>query len=182
MQEEFDPAPSGVGRPVEGVRVKIHAPDADGCGEIWIAGPNVMLGYEDARQNREALQDGWFKSGDLGRLDESGRIFLTGRLKRLIVTEAGKNVYPEELETLLERDAAVKEAGVLEVASKPACVLAMHESGADGARKTLAAFNKLVSPHNRITRFALVDELPRTPLGKMALRQLPDIFARNEVK
>jgi len=86
------------------------------------------------------------------------------------------------LETLLERDAAVKEAGVLEVASKPACVLAMHESGADGARKTLAAFNKLVSPHNRITRFALVDELPRTPLGKMALRQLPDIFARNEVK
>ncbi|MGR3913971.1 MAG: acyl--CoA ligase [Gammaproteobacteria bacterium] len=183
MQEEFDRAPGGVGRPVEGVRVKINAPDAGGCGEIWVAGPNVMLGYEDAQQTREAMQDGWFKTGDLGRLDASGRLFLTGRLKRLIVTEAGKNVYPEELETLLERDAAVKEAGVLEIAARPACVLAMHEHhAAIRARAVLAAFNRRVSPHNRIARFALVDELPRTPLGKMALRQLPEIFARNEVK
>ena len=182
MQDEFDSAPESVGRPVDGVRVQIHEPDQAGCGEIWIAGPNVMLGYEDELQNREAMHDNWFKTGDLGRVDAGGRVFLTGRLKRLIVTEAGKNVYPEELETLLERDAAVKEAGVLEVASRPACVLAMHERREERAREALAAFNKLVSKHNRITRFALVDELPRTPLGKMALRQLPEIFARNEVK
>ena len=182
MQDEFDSAPESVGRPVDGVRVQIHEPDQAGCGEIWIAGPNVMLGYEDELQNREAMHDDWFKTGDLGRVDANGRVFLTGRLKRLIVTEAGKNVYPEELETLLERDAAVKEAGVLEVASRPACVLAMHERREERAREALAAFNKLVSKHNRITRFALVDELPRTPLGKMALRQLPEIFARNEVK
>ena len=183
IQENFDAAPESVGKPVAQVRVKIHNPDEDGSGEVWIKGPNVMLGYEDPQQTAEALQDGWFKSGDIGRLDARGRLFLTGRSKRLIVTEAGKNVYPEELETVLERDPAVKEAGVLEADSRPVCVLAMAgEDAAATARETLAAFNRLVSPHNRITRFALVDELPRTPLGKMALRELPEIFARHEVK
>lgn len=184
MQEAFDRAPQSVGRPIDGVRVKIHAPDAAGCGEIWIRGPNVMLGYEDARQNREALHNGWFKTGDIGRIDASGRIFLTGRCKRLIVTDAGKNISPEELETLLERDPLVKEAGVLEADAKPVCVLAMQSArtAAADARAALASFNQLVSPHNRITSFALVDELPRTPLGKMALQKLPEIFARHRVR
>ncbi len=188
IQENFDAAPESVGRPVEKVRVKIHNPGEDGSGEVWIKGPNVMLGYEDPQQTAEALQDGWFKSGDIGRLDAEGRLFLTGRSKRLIVTEAGKNVYPEELETLLERDPAIKEAGVLEAGRKPVCVLAMatveteRAAAAATARQTLAAFNQLVSAHNRITRFALVDELPRTALGKMALQELPAIFARHEVK
>ena len=186
IQENFDIARESVGKPVDKVRVKIHNPDDGGSGEVWIKGPNVMLGYEDPRQTAEAMQDGWFKSGDIGRLDAQGRIFLTGRSKRLIVTEAGKNVYPEELETLLERDPAIKEAGVLEIDMKPVCVLAMQlaeqTDPPSTARKTLSTFNQLVSPHNRITRFALVDELPRTPLGKMALQELPDIFADNEVK
>lgn len=186
IQDNFDRALDSVGKPVEQVQVKIHNPDDNGVGEVWIKGANVMLGYEDAQQSAEALQDGWFKSGDIGRLDADGRIFLTGRSKRLIVTEAGKNVYPEELETLLERDPAVAQAGVLEVDMKPVCVLAVavegDDDGAAVARKALAAFNRLASAHNRITRFALVDELPRTPLGKTALHKLPEIFARYEVK
>ena len=182
IQENFDTAVESVGKPVDQVRVKIHDPDDSGSGEIWIKGPNVMLGYEDRQQTTEALQHGWFKSGDIGRLDQAGRIFLTGRLKRLIVTEAGKNVYPEELETLLERDPVVKEAGVLEADMKPVCVLAMEGQHPAAARTVLAEFNKLVSSHNRITRFALVDELPRTPLGKIALRELPEVFRNNEAK
>ena len=185
IQENFDPAVDSVGKPIEKVRVKIHNPDEHGSGEVWIAGPNVMLGYEDPEQTAESLQDGWFKSGDIGHLDECGRIFLTGRLKRVIVTEAGKNVYPEELETLLERESAVKEAGVLEIDGKPACVLALDAKDATKdatAHEILAAFNQLVSSHNRITRFALVDELPRTALGKMAVQELPVVFARHEVK
>lgn len=188
MQENFDTARQSVGKPVAQVQVKIHNADENGNGEVWIQGPNIMLGYEDARQTAAVMQDNWFKSGDIGRLDAQGRIFLTGRSKRLIVTEAGKNIYPEELETLLERDPAVREAGVLEVDMKPVCVLAVqgeqgeHAGAVETARKSLAAFNRLVSSHNRITRFALVDELPRTPIGKMALQELPGIFARNEVK
>lgn len=189
MQADFDAAPDSVGRPVDGVRVKIHEADARGCGEVWVAGPNVMLGYEDAAQNAQAMRGMWFRTGDVGRLDARGRLFLTGRSKRLIVTEAGKNVYPEELETLLERDPAVVEAGVLEVGARPACVLAVagagddggHEAAVESARKALAAFNRLVSSHNRIARFAVVAELPRTPLGKVALQELPAVFARHEV-
>ena len=183
VQENFDSAPESVGKPVDQVRVKVHKPDENGSGEIWIKGPNVMLGYEDLQQTGEAMLDGWFKSGDIGRLDDQGRIFLTGRSKRLIVSEAGKNVYPEELETLLERDPAVKEAGVLEADMRPVCILAMEGNNpTDEARRMLAEFNKLVSSHNRITRFALVDELPRTPLGKMAMQELPAIFESNEVQ
>ncbi|MDD9884036.1 MAG: class I adenylate-forming enzyme family protein [Gammaproteobacteria bacterium] len=205
MQDDFDAAPDSVGRPVDGVRIQIHRPDARGCGEVWVAGPNVMRGYEDAAQNAEAMRGEWFRTGDIGRVDAAGRLFLTGRSKRLIVTEAGKNVYPEELETLLERDPAVAEAGVLEVGARPVCVLAMvgaggggGDGGGDGAgagdgdggddatvaaaRAAVAAFNRLVSSHNRIARIAVVGELPRTPLGKVALRELPAVFARYEVK
>lgn len=142
-----------------------------------------MIGYEDDTQNSEALEDGWFKTGDIAKIDDAGRVTLTGRSKRLIVTEAGKNVYPEELETLLERDPIVKEAGVLEAEMKPVCVLSMDaEDPAAEARRVLKDFNDLVSKHNRITRFAIVEELPRTPLGKMALQELPVLFQQCEVK
>lgn len=181
IQKNFDRALDSVGEPIEHVRVKVHSPDQHGCGEIWINGPNIMLGYEAQSQTDEVLQNGWFNSGDRGRLDAQGRIFLTGRTKRLIVTDSGKNVYPEELEIWLERDPNVKEAAVLEVNEKPVCILAMQSEQAD-ARNTLSQFNQLVSVHNRITRFALVDELPRTSLGKIALQQLPTIFANHEIK
>ncbi|MEA3291709.1 MAG: AMP-binding protein [Pseudomonadota bacterium] len=182
LQDDFDSAVESVGKPIEGVEVKIHQPDAGGSGELWLRGPNVMLGYDDPEQTSEVMQDGWFKTGDIARLDEAGRIVLTGRKKRLIVTDAGKNVYPEELETLLERDPVVKEAGVLEAELRPVAVLAMDGDDPEAeARRVLKDFNELVSPHNRIQRFALMDELPRTPLGKMALQQLPEVFAANEI-
>ncbi|MEJ2177575.1 MAG: class I adenylate-forming enzyme family protein [Gammaproteobacteria bacterium] len=183
VQDNFDDAVESVGRPIEQVEVKIVDPDENGNGEVWIRGPNVMLGYEDEAQNKEALQDGWFKTGDIATLDAKGRVTLTGRSKRLIVTEAGKNVYPEELETLLERDPMVKEAGVLEAEMKPVCILSMEGNDpASEARRVLKDFNRLVSKHNQITRFAIIDELPRTPLGKMALQELPHLFQQFEIK
>ncbi len=182
VQEDFDRVLDSVGKPVEHVEVKIHEPNEEGSGELWVKGPNVMLGYVDEDQTREVMEDGWFKTGDIARTDADGNITLTGRSKRLIVTEAGKNVYPEELETLLERDPTVKEAAVIEVDMRPAAIVAMEgDDPADGAKNVLKAFNKLVSKHNQITRFALVDELPRTPLGKIALSVLGDVFAKNEV-
>jgi long-subunit acyl-CoA synthetase (AMP-forming) len=183
VQCAFDAAVESVGRPIENVEVKIHEPDESGNGEVWIRGPNVMLGYEDDNQNADALEDGWFKTGDIAKLDAQGRILLTGRSKRLIVTEAGKNVYPEELETLLERDSRIKEAGVIEVDMKPVCILAMDgDHSTAEAKLVLSDFNSRVSSHNRITRFAIVAEIPRTPLGKMALMELPAVFEQNEVK
>ncbi len=182
VQDQFDEAPDSVGKPVEHVQVRVDQPDEAGQGEIWIRGPNVMLGYENAEQTAQVLEDGWFKTGDLGRIDNEGRVTLTGRLKRLIVTEAGKNVYPEELESLLERHQVVKEAGVVEVDQRPACVLAMDaEHAPEEAQRVIKEHNALVSSHNRIVRFAIVDELPRTPLGKVALQELPATFEAHEV-
>lgn len=183
VQKEFDEAYDSVGKPVLWSEVKILNPDDLGRGELLCRGPNLMLGYTDDSQTEEVMTDGWFKSGDLARIDSQGRVFLTGRSKRLIVTEAGKNVYPEELETLLERDPRLKEAGVFELKQKPVVVLAMEgDDPIEVARDVLKVFNNFVSSHNQIKRFAIVDELPRTPLGKIALQELPRAFSKNEVK
>ncbi|NOZ09691.1 MAG: long-chain fatty acid--CoA ligase [Gammaproteobacteria bacterium] len=183
IQDNFEPVLDSVGRPLAGIEVKIIGQDIDGSGELLVKGPNVMLGYVDLEQTHEVLHDGWFRTGDLARLDEVGNIILTGRCKRLIVTEAGKNVYPEELETLLERVPGVKEAGVLEVGMRPAAVMALDDEDVTSstARAILREFNARVSSHNHITRFALVDELPRTPVGKVAFNKLPEIFAQREI-
>jgi long-chain acyl-CoA synthetase len=181
-QGHFDRTLDSVGPPIEKVEVRIDSPDDIGCGELLVRGPNVMLGYTDADYTAEVLRDGWFHTGDLARIDDNGHIVLTGRSKRLIVTESGKNVYPEELETLLERDPEIKEAAVLELDMRPAAVLVIDgEERESTARRILKEFNAKVSGHNQIARFALIDELPRTPLGKVALNKLPMFFHKNEV-
>jgi long-subunit acyl-CoA synthetase (AMP-forming) len=171
-----------VGKPIENVEVRINAPDENGSGELLVRGPNVMLGYTDDKYTQDVIRDGWFHTGDIARIDDDGHIILTGRSKRLIVTESGKNVYPEELETMLERDPRVKEAAVLELDMRPVAVLVL--AGDDPraeASRILREYNKLVSGHNQISRFALIEELPRTPLGKVALHKLPMFFRDNEV-
>ena len=183
VQSKFDPVIESVGEPLQGVEVRIEKPDDSGAGELWVRGPNVMLGYADDRQTREVMHDGWYKTGDIARLVDGRKIVLTGRSKRLIVTEAGKNVYPEDLEIMLERHPDLKEAGVVEVDVRPAAVLAIDEPDQlDKARAIIKEFNSRVSSHNHIVRYAIVDELPRTPLGKVALKDLPAIFDANEVK
>ncbi len=184
VQEAYPSNLDSVGYAIDGVEVKIHEPDEHGCGEVLIRGHNVMLGYTDEKLTAEAMLDDWFKTGDIGRLDTSGNLSLTGRSKRMIVTEGGKNIYPEELETLLERFVDVKEAGVIEVAQRPCVVLAMDnpESSQQKAKDILNQYNKAASAHNRVTRFALVEELPKTPLGKNALSQLPQVFQEHEVR
>ncbi|MBA2321957.1 MAG: AMP-binding protein, partial [Deltaproteobacteria bacterium] len=89
-----------VGRAVDGVEVAIHSPDAAGVGEVWIRGPTVMLGYlDDPVLTAETLTpDGWLRTGDLGWLDGSFHLHLVGRNKDVIVTDGGKNVYPEDVE------------------------------------------------------------------------------------
>lgn len=182
IQKTFEPKLDSVGDPLEEVEVKIHNADDKGHGELWVKGPNVMLGYVDQAQNDQVFEDRWFKTGDLACIDKDRKITITGRDKRLIVTEAGKNVYPEELETLLERLDGVKEAGVIEINMRPVAVLAVDESiDFNDVKQVIQEFNKLVSSHNRIFRFALTDELPRTPLGKVAIKDLPKIFSENEV-
>ncbi len=91
-----------VGIPLFNVDVKIDNPDEKGIGEIIAKGPNVMLGYyENEEATKEVLKDGWFHTGDLGYIDKDGIIFITGRKKNVIVLKNGKNIFPEELESLI---------------------------------------------------------------------------------
>ncbi|MDD2301011.1 MAG: AMP-binding protein [Eubacteriales bacterium] len=93
-----------VGVPMCNVELKIHEPDESGIGEVIAKGPNVMLGYyENPEESEKVLRDGWFFTGDLGSIDKDGFLFLCGRKKNVIVLKNGKNVYPEELEILLNR-------------------------------------------------------------------------------
>lgn len=184
VQEAFPANFDSVGYAIQGVELKIKDPDEFGSGEVLVKGENVMLGYQDMELTKEVMEGEWFKTGDLGRIDSSGNLSLTGRIKRMIVTEAGKNVYPEELETLLERYEDVKEAGVIEVAQRPCAVLAMDNPAESGARakQIIKDFNSKASSHNQISKCAVIEELPRTPLGKTALTKLTDEFIANEVK
>ena len=99
-----------VGFPMEGVDLEIVEKDEDGIGEVRVKGPNVMLGYyENEKATKEVIKDGWFYTGDLGYFDKDGYLFLTGRKKDMIVLKNGKKVFPEEVETLINRIDEVKE-------------------------------------------------------------------------
>ena len=106
--------PGSVGTPILACRVKIDNPDENGEGEICVKGPNVMMGYYN---NPEATaevfdKDGFFHTGDYGKLDEEGWIYITGRKKNLIILSNGKNVYPEEIEADLQKVEGVAEVVV----------------------------------------------------------------------
>ncbi len=105
-----------VGIPIIGEKVKIRNPGEDGEGEICVKGPNVMLGYyKDPDATAEAFdENGYFRTGDWGRLDEDGWLYITGRIKNIIILANGKNVYPEELETEITRIEGVLEVVVYE--------------------------------------------------------------------
>ena len=102
-----------VGYPMPSVEIEIDNPDDKGIGEIKIKGPNVMLGYyEMPEKTAEVLKDGWFYTGDLGCFDNKGRLMITGRIKNMIVLKNGKKIFPEEIETLVNRLDLVEESFV----------------------------------------------------------------------
>jgi long-chain acyl-CoA synthetase len=111
------PIAGSVGRPLPGIEVKIAEPDgATGVGEVIARGRNVMAGYwENESATAEAIRDGWFHTGDLGRFDEKGNLYLVGRSKDVIVDANGKNVYPDEIEELYGDNPFIKELSVVGV-------------------------------------------------------------------
>ncbi len=117
LNRDVDYKDDAAGLPLPNTEVKIDNPSADGIGEIVVKGPGVMLGYYENQEETEAvLKDGWFYTGDLGYIDQEGFVHITGRKKNVIITKNGKNVYPEELEALLDKTPYIKESLVY---SKP---------------------------------------------------------------
>jgi O-succinylbenzoic acid--CoA ligase len=176
-QGEVFAYPETAGRPLDGVTVSIQAPDGDGYGEILVAGPTLFSGYfGDDVATRAALRDGVFSTGDIGRLDAGGRLYVASRRTDLIVT-GGENVRPEEVERVLESHPAVSEAGVYGVPDEEwgqrvaAIVVARDGARIDPAeleqwcREKLAAFK---IPR----RIDVATRLPRTAGGKLVRGKL----------
>jgi long-chain acyl-CoA synthetase len=100
-----------VGFALPGITVEIDNPNDEGIGEIIAKGPTIMSGYyQNEEATNEVLKDGWFYTGDLGYIDTDGYIFITGRKKDVIVLKNGKNIYPEELEILINKLPYVSES------------------------------------------------------------------------
>ena len=113
---DFFQKDDAAGLPIPNVEYKIDNPNDEGIGEIIVKGPNVMLGYyEDEKRTKETIIDGWFHTGDLGRIDKDGYLYITGRCKSVIVTKNGKNIYPEEVEYYLNDNPLISESLVLGV-------------------------------------------------------------------
>src|SRR5467141_2326069 len=179
-----------VGKPLPGMEVRIVNPAADGVGEVSVRSKTVMAGYlNEPELTAETIVDGWLLTGDLGRFDGAGHLLLTGRKKNMIVTEEGKNIYPEDVETVFESLPA-KEFCVLAanyiwpkrsmVGEK--LVLALHlEPGqryAEEFQRDINARNNRLLNYKRIHGVVVLDEdFPRTASLKIKRNTLAERLA-----
>ena len=184
--------PGTVGEVLEDIQIKINKPNADGEGEILVKGPNVMLGYyKNEKATREVLRDGWYYTGDLGRIDENNVLSICGRVKNLIVTPNGKNVYPEEVENQLLKSPYIAEIMVYghKISATAEEVYAViypdeealftlakerddeHFSAAEIEeliRKEVLTYGKDLADYKRVKKFTLrEDEFPKTTTRKI---------------
>lgn len=127
LTPDYNPKVGSVGMPVPCAEIKIDNPNEAGEGEILIKSKTLMLGYyEDKAKTDEVIKNNWFYSGDIGVLDKEGFIYITGRSKNVIITNNGKNIYPEELEILINKIPLVKESMVYGVGSNEDLKLAVR--------------------------------------------------------
>jgi long-chain acyl-CoA synthetase len=180
-----------VGRPLPGVEVKISEPNANGVGEVIARGPNVMLGYfADESATRDALVERWLYTGDLGKLDDDGNLFLVGRSKEIIVDTNGKNVYPDELEEVYANSPHVKELSIVGlpdgIGEKVACLVVADDeyditlSRAELRRKVEEHFREVSASlpyYKRVKVLQFTDiELPRTATRKVKRAEVVGIL------
>ena len=169
-----------VGKPLPGVEVRISEPDPTGVGEVIARGPNVMLGYyEDEAATRKTLVERWLYTGDLGRVDDDGNLYLVGRSKEIIVDTNGKNVYPDELEEIYANSPYVKELSIVGlpdgIGEKVACLvvaddeydISLSRGAASPGRRAFPRSFRFLPYYKRVKVLHFTDiELPRTRRAK----------------
>ena len=163
-----------VGKPMpySQARVVVGARDAqpDEVGELWLAGPHVCLGYHDDPQaTAAALEDGWFRTGDLVRRDTDGFFYVAGRKKEMFIS-GGENVYPAEVEVALGDHPAVAECAVVGMPDsrwgEVGCAFVVPRNGGFDAEAIKAWLRQRLAPYKVPKRFVTMDDLPRNASGK----------------
>ena len=147
------------GRPVSSVEMKIHEPDPHtGEGEVWVRGENIMQGYykEPEATKKVLLKDGWFRTGDLGLLDKDNYLYIKGRIKNVIVGSSGENIYPEEIESVINRYSHVLESIVVKRDGK---LIALVHFNVDEIEKQFQHMKEEARKHAEAKMEELVTEL-----------------------
>lgn len=175
--------------PLPDNEIKIHNPDKEGVGEVWVRGSLVMpcyIGNNEA--NVESFEDGWFKTGDLGKFDNKKRLIIKGRKKQVIVLENGKNIYPDELEDLYLQNDEILAAAILERVINGKIVaygVFQVKSGTSVSKVSLLlkASNLMIAPYKWVTHFAITEEeLPMTSAKKIKHHEISAMLDRGEFK
>ncbi len=178
------------GQPLPGVEIRVAPQEGLAHGEILARGPNVFSGYwqDEARSRDVFTDDGWFRTGDLGWVDDEGYLHVAGRSKEVIVLSDGKNVYPEEIEKVYTESPLFREVAVLEHEHGLAALIvpddeAVREHGAmrttELLKEALEQRAERLAPFQRASSFRITREpLPRTQLGKLKRHLLGDLYER----
>ncbi len=176
-----------VGYPLAGVQLRVA--EAKGykvvpgeVGEVWIRGNNIFKGYwRQSEKTAEAFQDGWFKSGDLGYQDpgDDHRLYLVGRAKELIIS-GGLNVYPKEVENILEAQEAVLEAAVYgrpdeDLGERVLAAVVLKEGVSVSPEELITRCRQRLAPYKCPKKIVLLPVLPRNAMGKLQKNSLPKI-------
>lgn len=169
-----------VGHPVGDIEIRLRDPGADGIGELEIRGPNVMQGYyRDPERTADVLDaEGWFRSGDLARIDETGALHIVGRLKELII-RSGFNVYPPEIEGMLTKHPNVFQAAVVGRPVKgdeEICAFVVTD-GSVSAGDITAWLHERLTGYKVPQRLVIVDGYPSAATGKILKHKLLETFA-----
>jgi long-chain acyl-CoA synthetase len=180
-----------VGKPLPGMEVRIVQPTADGIGEVSVRGKTIMSGYlNEPELTAETIVDGWLMTGDLGRFDAAGHLQLFGRKKNMIVTEEGKNIYPEDIEAVFD-GLPVKEFCIFAAnyiwpqrsMVGEQLLLALHlepsQTYTEELRRDISARNSKLLNYKRIHGVVLYDEdFPRTASLKIKRNALREQLAK----
>jgi long-chain acyl-CoA synthetase len=177
------------GRALPGVELRISQPEGElQYGEVLAQGPNVFSGYwRMPEKNAEAFTaEGYFRTGDLGHMDEEGYLHLVGRASSMIVLSGGENIQPENVEAALERSPHIREVAVLAKKDRLVALVvpdseAKHTAGSleDLIRAELQRESSKLPSHHRVTDYAITEEpLPRTRIGKIRRHLLPERLER----
>jgi long-chain acyl-CoA synthetase len=188
-----------VGSAIPGVDIKISSPDDTGVGEILIRGPIVMQGYyKNPSATDDVLKDGWFHSGDLGRLDAHQNLFITGRRKEVIVLPNGKNIYPDELEAHYQQSLYIQEIAVIGIENAQERGEKLHAvvvpdfdylkskniaNAREALRDVIAGLSNQLPKYKRLMSYQIQsDPLPRTTTRKVKRVELKKLIENGQLQ